>query len=125
MLTDNIFLFISASISRNAFAGEKAWLGVQVQSMAMPGADGVTGGRRSRAASISGLIVVAVTKDSPAEKMGLRKGDVILYADEHKLTDPIILANFVAEMHPGYEIALTVLRNGQTSIFFGEIGPPA
>jgi hypothetical protein len=67
------FVFISTPISRNAFAGEKAWLGVQVQSMAMPGADGVTGGRRSRATSISGLLVVGVAPGSPAEKMGLRR----------------------------------------------------
>jgi WD40 repeat protein len=126
-----IAVLIISSIPASLKAQERVWLGVQVQSLtqAAPSPDGGRGSGRSRAArganrgsaETGGLLVTGIVKGSPAEKMGLRKGDILLQADEHKLTDPAVLANFVAEMKPGYDIWLTVLRNGETAIYRGKL----
>ncbi len=116
-------IFLSSLIPISLFAQEKAWLGVQVQSISgTPKADGSAGRRRGRAISTpSGLLVVSVTKDSPAEKMGLKEGDIIINADGNKINHIADLANLVTDSKPGESISLTVMRGGQKLFLMGEL----
>ncbi len=100
-------------------AQEKAWLGAQVQSLT-PSAS-IDNARRSRPGGESGLMVTGVDQGSPAQLMGLRKGDVILTANMRKLASPVDLNNVVATLQPGEEIDFSVLRAGQQYTFFGRL----
>ncbi len=103
------------------FAQDKAWLGVQVQSISgTQQADSSAGGRSGRAVAAGGLIVVSVSKDSPAEKMGLQRGDIIYTADGDKLNHVADLANLVSDRKPGEKISLNVMRGGERIFLLGE-----
>ena len=55
---------------------------------------------------------VAVFDGSPAEKAGLKEGDVIIAINNNNLTHASALSERVSEFHPGDVIKITFLRNG-------------
>ncbi|MGH9836408.1 MAG: Do family serine endopeptidase [Blastocatellia bacterium] len=60
-----------------------------------------------------GVIVGAVEKGSPAERAGLKQGDVIVAFNGNQIADGNSLRNLVASAGPGAEVTLTVLREGR------------
>ena len=83
-------------------------LGVTVQPLTPEMADSL-GLEAARGAIVSG-----VEPGSPAERAGLRQGDVISEVDAKPVADANALRNHVAATRPGSELALTVLRDGKT-----------
>ena len=61
-----------------------------------------------------GAVVSQVENGSPAEKAGLKVGDVITELDGQKITDASQLQIEVGQKHPGASIKLQVLRDGKT-----------
>ena len=59
-----------------------------------------------------GAIVTSVANAGPAEKAGIKRGDVIVAINGEKVEDSNILRNRVASTLPGTEINLTILRDG-------------
>ncbi len=55
----------------------------------------------------------AIFPGSPAEKSGLQEGDIILEFGGEKITENNTLAVLISKYHPGDEVSLKVLRNGQ------------
>jgi len=80
-------------------------LGVQVDNVGQQLGDyfGVRNGE--------GLLVRSVEKGSPAEKGGMKAGDVITRADNEKITDRADLRRAVRAHHDGGKIAFTVIRD--------------
>jgi Do/DeqQ family serine protease len=75
-----------------------------------------------------GLIVRQVEKDSPAERAGIREGDVILAFSSTPVNDANSLRNQVANAQPGTEVTLTIFRDGHEQplrVTLGEFVPPA
>jgi len=64
----------------------------------------------------SGAIVTSVIKNSPAEKIKLQRGDVIVELDGKKVLDPSELPRMVAFGHIGKTVALKVIRQGKLMI---------
>jgi serine protease Do len=62
--------------------------------------------------STEGVLVAQVDKDTPAEKGGLKVGDVIMKLDNRKVTDAQQFRFLVANEGPGTTIKLQVWRNG-------------
>jgi serine protease Do len=62
----------------------------------------------------AGALVSDVTADSPAEKAGLKAGDVIVEFDGKKVSDSRHLKLEVARVQPGRSVPLKVLRDGST-----------
>lgn len=60
-----------------------------------------------------GAIVTGVQTGGPAEKAGIKRGDVITAVNNQPVVDNNSLRNQVAGMAPGSNVTLTVLRNGR------------
>jgi S1-C subfamily serine protease len=61
----------------------------------------------------AGTGIVAVTSGGPADRAGLRPGDVIQAADGTPTPDTQALAGVLAAADPGDQITLSVIRDGQ------------
>src|SRR6187200_1026671 len=62
---------------------------------------------------VRGALVNSVTAGSPADKAGIRRGDVITAVNGAAIKDSNDLRNDVAQMAPGSAAKLTVLRDGK------------
>ena len=63
--------------------------------------------------SAEGALIATVEPGSPADKAGLKPGDVVLAFNGQKIDDPNKLPRLVAETKPGQSAALRVWRNGK------------
>lgn len=61
----------------------------------------------------SGKDSVAVIKGSPAERAGLKEGDIVLAVDNFEMNENQTLAEVIAGFSPGTKVALNVLRDGK------------
>jgi len=61
---------------------------------------------------VRGVGIAQVEKDSPAEKAGLRKDDVIVRFDGESVTSTRKLSRLVAEASPDHTVRLTISRGG-------------
>jgi WD40 repeat protein len=107
------FLFISTSISGNAFAGEKGWLGVQVQPVT---------GKNMRVLHMQYgrwevIFVSEVIKGSPAEQMGIKQDDVILSVNYKDIKNINEFKDAVSALNPGDKIVLLVSRSKEKAQF--------
>ena len=58
-----------------------------------------------------GALVTSVEKDTPADKMGLKRGDLIIAVDGKEVSSSHALRNLIGTMTPGTEIKIKFLRN--------------
>jgi serine protease Do len=72
--------------------------------------------------STKGALVSSVDAGSPAEKAGLKQGDVITQYNGKEVADNNQLRNAVASTLPGTTVPLTVLRNGRTETLNATVG---
>jgi serine protease Do len=86
---------------------ERGWLGVSIQNVTYDLA------RKSGLAKTEGALVAEVTKGGPAEKAGIKKGDIILEYNGRPVPDSGFLRNDVAVTKSGAEVKLIVLRDGK------------
>ena len=61
----------------------------------------------------SGALVQSVLGDSPAEKAGLKRGDLIIAADDKDVLDPNSLLEKVESSHIGQPFPIKLLRNNR------------
>ena len=89
---------------------EKVYIGVTVSQVN-------NNSRRSgdqNADSQYGLTVESVTEDGPAEKAGIKEGDVITAFNGEKLTSATELTALLNKCKEGDEVVLTINRDGET-----------
>jgi serine protease Do len=72
--------------------------------------------------SANGAVVVNVEKDSPAQRAGLRPGDVILAFNGRAIEDPNDLPRAVAATKPGTTAQLEVWRDGKRQQLSATVG---
>lgn len=63
----------------------------------------------------AGALVSSVTDGSPAEKAGLKEGDIITKIDDTRVGDAETVVGLVRGYKPGDKATITYVRNGQTS----------
>jgi serine protease Do len=85
----------------------RGWLGVAIQAVTpeLARSFGVEGE--------NGALVAEVNKESPAEKAGLKSGDIILEYDGKPIHEMNVLPRLVAATPVGKKVALKILRNGK------------
>ncbi|MGD0189358.1 MAG: DegQ family serine endoprotease [Rhizomicrobium sp.] len=69
-----------------------------------------------------GVLVDTVTPGSPAQRGGLRQGDVITAFNGHAIVTPRDMAFAVADVPAGKTVGLTVIRNGRSQSLTVTIG---
>jgi serine protease Do len=70
-------------------------------------------GVSSRKAEKGGATVLEVTKGSPAEKAGIKKGDIITKLNETKIESPESLYETVHNLKPGDKVTILLTRDGK------------
>jgi serine protease Do len=69
-----------------------------------------------------GILIAQVSEDSPAEKAGLKQGDVIIAFNGKPVEQVGPFRNLVAMEAPGSKKTITVIRNGKSETFTIKIG---
>lgn len=90
--TEDVFTQIGSS--QNGTTTDQPWLGAQI--------------RRTS----NGLTVAAVIADSPADKAGLKRGDIITAVDGTQVSDMQALLNAIKGKKIGDTITLSITRDG-------------
>ena len=85
----------------------RGWLGVSLQPLTPELAESLG------LADAKGVLVVDVTPNSPADRAGIRRADVVTEAGGRPTQDGKTLARAIGAMEPGDEVTITVLRGGK------------
>ncbi len=72
-----------------------------------------------------GAVIAEVSPDSPAEKAGLRKGDIVIMADDRPIRTASQLRNKIGLARVGQDVKLMVVRGEATSSVIVRVAPPA
>ena len=88
--------------------GERAYLGITMQALDTDLSDyfGVKPG--------DGVLIIAVEKDSPAEKAGLKSGDVVIKINDKKISEPEGVREIISDFKDGEEITVEFYRHKKT-----------
>ena len=94
----------------------RGWLGVTIQTVTKELAEqfSIQEGK--------GALVSDVVEDSPAEKAGIRRGDIIVKYNGREVDDSLGLRNMVAATLPGKEVKVAVIREGKEKTLSVPIG---
>ncbi len=85
----------------------RGWLGVSIQDLTPELAKSLN------IKPQKGALVADVVKDSPAEKAGLKRGDVITDFGGKTVEDSTTLRNMVASTAPGKTVDMKIMRDGK------------
>lgn len=88
----------------------RGYLGVSIQSLTPELAKSLN------IKETTGALVSGVEKDTPADKAGLKRGDLIVAVDGKKVEDSGMLRNTVSASAPGAKIAITIIREGKEQV---------
>ncbi|WP_341237252.1 Do family serine endopeptidase [uncultured Limnobacter sp.] len=69
-----------------------------------------------------GVIIAGIVKDGPADKAGLKVGDILLKLDDKKIADTTQMLNQIAAYAPGEKKSVELLRDGKKESITIEIG---
>jgi len=103
----NMALYVAKKLMTSGMV-ERGWLGLTIQNLTSELADSF------EMKSTKGAVVANVMKDSPAEKAGMRRGDIIVACDQKPVEDPDRFRNEVALAPIGQSVILTTLRDGRS-----------
>jgi serine protease Do len=98
------------------FLSGDGFLGVYAENISRANMD------RYHVNQVRGVGVTRIVKDSPADKAGLRKDDVILRMDGENVTSVRKLNRIVSEMAPDQSVKITVSRGGAEQDVTATIG---
>lgn len=89
----------------------RGWLGIMIQDITPEISEALEINRDE------GGLVSEVKEGSPADRAGLRRGDVIVSLEGEKIPDAATLARKLALTRPGVDTKFVVLRDGKERVF--------
>ena len=87
----------------------RGWIGVEVQDLTPELADSF------KLPNTNGALIAGVLRGGPADRAGMKPGDILLAVNSKALTDSSSMLNLVSALPPGKIAALKMLRN-QTEV---------
>jgi len=85
----------------------RGWIGVEVQEITPPIAESFKLG------STRGALIAGVLRGGPADKAGVKPGDVLTEVEGKPVADPTSMLNLVAALAPGKPASVKLMRGGQ------------
>lgn len=89
----------------------RGWLGISVQDISEDLAKNLKQKDRS------GALVTEIFKGDPADKAGLRTGDIIIEVNGQKIKDTRELLHTIAKLHVGDKARVKAIRDGREEVF--------
>jgi Do/DeqQ family serine protease len=87
----------------------RGWVGVELQELTAELADSFKLG------TTAGVLVAGVQRDSPADRAGIKPGDIVLMVDGKQVEDPDSMRTLIVALAPGKRITLK-LKRGKSEI---------
>lgn len=97
------------------FHGDNVFLGVHMQKMSKELAE-YFGVKKD-----GGALILSVIEDSPAEKAGLKPGDVIVKIDDSTISGPGDVSDIISHKEEGDKVALDVMRHKKKKTVTAEL----
>jgi serine protease DegQ len=85
----------------------RGWIGVEPQDITPELAESFGLSKKS------GAIIAGVLKGGPADKAGIKPGDILVAVDGKPVADTTDMLNLIAQLTPGNRAKMTVLRKSQ------------
>jgi serine protease DegQ len=89
----------------------RGWVGIEVQDLSPELAESF------ELSATEGALIAGVLKGGPADRAGVKPGDVLLKVNGKPVTDSSSLLNLIAALKPGEQAMLAVSRKKQTMEF--------
>jgi len=99
----------------------RGWIGVEPQDITPELAESFGLGKKT------GAIIAGVLKGGPADRAGMKPGDILVSIEGKPVADTTEMLNVIAQLTPGQNISMTVLRKSQETklgITVGKRPPP-
>jgi len=85
----------------------RGWIGIETQDITPELADSFGLSRKS------GAIIAGVVRDGPADKAGIKPGDILLAVAGKPVTSTSDMLNLIAQLPPGHKATMTVMRKNR------------
>jgi serine protease DegQ len=95
----------------------RGWIGVEPQNLSKELAESL-----NIPANTSGILISGVLEGGPADKAGMKPGDVLLEVNGEKVGDVVTLLNRIAQTNPGDEANVALLRKGKPMTLKVQVG---
>jgi serine protease DegQ len=86
----------------------RGWIGVEPQNLSKELAESL-----NLPKDINGVLISGVLEGGPADKAGMKPGDVLTQVNGQKVNDVVTLLNHIAQTNPGDEAKIDLLRKGK------------
>ena len=98
----------------------RGWIGVESQDITPELAESFGLSKQS------GAIIAGVVKNGPADRAGIKPGDILLSVDGRAVADTTAMVNLIAQLAPGGKAKMTVLRKNREATLEIQVGkrPP-
>jgi serine protease DegQ len=86
----------------------RGWIGVEPQNLSKELAESL-----SLPKDITGVLISGVLEGGPADKAGIKPGDVLTQVNGQAVNDVAALLNRIAQTNPGDDAKVSLLRKGK------------
>jgi serine protease DegQ len=94
----------------------RGWIGIESQDITPELAGNFALGRER------GAIIAGVVRGGPADRAGMRPGDILLAVKGRKVSNTNDMMNLIAELPPGEKAPMTVMRKNRETILAVTVG---
>jgi serine protease DegQ len=99
----------------------RGWVGIEAQDITPELAESF------KLSKTGGSLIAGVLRDSPADKAGLKAGDILLAINDKEVIDSATMLNLIAVLNPNQKAVLKIVRDGKVinvSVLIGKRPKP-